>query len=180
MDSPILTVARIKTSPEHISAELRIGDRHERIELGLAISGLLAFEHMPTLLDCNTFARDAVISLMTRAHGGEDVSLPADLSDIVRQANEPWPLPHTGPTDGAPISVTATQVAHDTPEAGLTTVRLRIADSSAIVIVDRRGGPDEPVRFRFVAGPHPWQTTPAESHAMLTALLSATCSTASP
>jgi hypothetical protein len=31
MDSPILTVDCIKTSSEHISAELRIGDRHERI-----------------------------------------------------------------------------------------------------------------------------------------------------
>lgn len=63
--SPILAVDSIETSPDHISAELRIGDRYERIQLGLAMPGLLAFEDMPKILDCNTLARDAVINLMT-------------------------------------------------------------------------------------------------------------------
>lgn len=176
--SPILTVDCIETSPDHISAELRIGDRCERIQLGLAIPGLLAFEHMPKILDCNTFARDAVINLMTRSHRGENVSLPADLSDIVRQANEPWPLPalQKKPSDSAAnesASVEVTRTVRDAPEHGLSTVHLLVGDAPAIVIVDLRGGPNHPARFRFVEGAHPWQATTAESQAMLKALLGA-------
>lgn len=175
VDLMILVVDCIETGPDHISAELRIGDRHERIQLGLAIPGLLAFEYMPTILDCNTFARNAVISLMTRAHRGDNVSLSADLSDIVRQANEPWPLPapREKPSDSAAsasTSIEVTRTVRDAPEHGLTTVHLLVGGAPAIVIVDLREGPNHPVRFRFVEGAHPWQMTPAASQAMLKAL----------
>jgi len=174
--SPILTVDCIETSPDHISAELRIGDRHERIQLGLAIPGLLAFEDMPKLLDCNTFARDAVISLMTRSHRGDNVSLPADLSDVVRQANEPWPVPAPleKPSDSAASGATSIEVTRTVRGApGLSTVHLLVEGAPAIVIVDLREGPNSPARFRFVEGAHPWQMTIAESQAMLKALWNA-------
>ena len=176
LGNPILVVDRIETGPAYISAELRIGDRHERIQLGLAIPGLLAFEHMPKILDRNAFARDAVINLMTRVHRGDNVNLPADLSDIVRQANEPWPLPvpEENPSDnaaGAPTSIEVTRTVRDAP--GLSTVHLLVGGVPAIVIVDLREGPNHPVRFRFVEGAHPWQMTPAENQAMLKALWNA-------
>lgn len=100
---PILTIDCIETCSEHVYAELRIGDRHERVQLGLSVPGLLAFEHLPEILAYNTPAQNAVIDLMGRAHRGNAVSLPADLSDIVRQANEPWPLPapQEKPSNGA-------------------------------------------------------------------------------
>jgi hypothetical protein len=173
--NPILSVDNIELSPERISADLRIGDRHERIQLGLEFPDFLEFERMSEVLECNLPARNAVIDLMTRAHRGDHVSLPADLSDIVRQANEPWPIPRPKPLplDGTPNSVGVTQVERDIPEAGLTTVHLRIADSSAVVVVDLRGGPRSSTRFRFLEGVHPWQVTTAESNAMLTALAGA-------
>ena len=55
----------------------------------------------------------------------------------------------------------------------MTTVHLQVRDVASVVIVDERDGLRRPVRFRFEAGVHPWQLTPAEGSAMLTALLEA-------
>jgi len=117
---------------------------------------------------------------MMRRRRGEDVTLPADLSDIVRQANEPWPLrlPETENSAAnehatAPVPVSVRQVKHDDPEPGLTTNELDFDGTPTVVIVDRRRGPQRSVRFRFVQGVHPWQLTPVEQRALLVALVGA-------
>jgi hypothetical protein len=107
------------------------------------------------------------------------VTLPADLSDIVRQANEPWPLrlPQAESLAAneratAPV-VSVRQVKHDEPEPGFTTTELDFDGTPTVVIVDRRRGPQRSVRFRFVHGAHPWQLTPVEQRALLVSLVGA-------
>ncbi|MBC7978629.1 MAG: hypothetical protein H7138_26890 [Myxococcales bacterium] len=69
-------------------------------------------------------------------------------------------------------AVAVTQTTRD--EEGTTTVHLRVREVPSIVVVDRRGGQDGAVRFRFASGVHPWQLSAEESYAMLRALMKAT------
>ena len=91
LEHPILVVDHIETSSDHASADLRIGDRRERCQRGMSAPGLVEFEHLPDALANLPQAQNAVIDLVSRAHHGEAVSLPVDLSAIVRQSSEPWP-----------------------------------------------------------------------------------------
>ena len=173
-EDPILVVDRIETSSEHASGELQIGDHRERVQLGMSIPGLIEFEHLPDVLGRIPQARNAVIDLVTRVHRGEVVGLPVDLSDIVRQSSEPWPTRRPPePVEDASASVEVTEIMHDAPEPGLTTIHLRVRGVASVVVVDTRDGPCEPLRFRFEAGVHPWHLTPAEGNAMLMALVRA-------
>jgi hypothetical protein len=181
--TPLLIVTRIETdpgSPDEVSAELLVGGRPEHVALDLSFPQLIGFGHTPDALQHHHAAHKAVIDLMMRRRHGEDVTLPADLSDVVRQANEPWPLrlpdaeslaADERATAPAPVSVR--QVKHDDPEPGFTTIELDFEGTPTVVIVDRRRGPQRSVRFRFVHGAHPWQLTPVEQRALLVSLVGA-------
>jgi hypothetical protein len=179
--TPLLIVTRIETdaaSPEQISAELLVGGRPEHVALDLSFPQLIGFGDTPDALQHHQPAHKAVIDLMMRRRRGEDVTLPADLSDIVRQASEPWPLrlPEAGSpaaNQHAPVPVSVRQVRQDDPEPGLATTELDFDGTPTMVIVDRRRGPQRSVRFRFVHGAHPWQLTPVEQRALLVALVGA-------
>jgi len=176
--TPLLIVTRIETdpgTPDEVSAELVVGGRPEHVALDLSFPQLIGFGHTPDALQ-----HQAVIDLMMRRRRGEDVTLPADLSDIVRQANEPWPLrlPQADSLAAneratAPVPVSVRQVKHDDPEPGFTTTELDFDGTPTVVIVDRRRGPQRSVRFRFVHGAHPWQLTPEEQRALLVSLVGA-------
>ena len=173
-EDPILIVDRIDTSSDRASAEIRLGSVHERVELGMSIPGLVAFNHMPKVLEWSPRARNAVIDVVTRAHRGDAVSLPLDLSDVVRASSDPWPTERPGePVEDESGSVAVTEVVSDSPVTGSMTVHLRVRGVPAVVVVDKRKVQTEATRFRFVSGPHPWQLTSAESGAMLRAILSA-------
>ena len=93
--TPMLIVTGIETDPgrpEEVSAELLLGGRPERMALDLSIPDFIAFAGIPEALDHHLSANRAVIDVMMRRHRGEEVTLPADLSDVVREGNEPWPL----------------------------------------------------------------------------------------
>lgn len=181
--TPLLIVTRIEAdaaSPEEVSAELLVGGRPEHVALDLSFPQLIGFGDTPDALQHHHPAHQAVIDLMMRRRRGEDVTLPADLSDIVRQANEPWPLrlPEAESLAAnelatAPVPVSVRQVRQDDPEPGLTTTELEFDGTSTMVVVDRRRGPQRSVRFRFVHGAHPWQLTPVEQRALLVALVGA-------
>jgi hypothetical protein len=177
---PLLVIDHIDVDLDRVSAELWIGDQRERIELGLSMPGLVAFDHMPAALAAEAPARDAIVDRLLRAHAGEALPLPVDLSDVVRQASEPWPLPaHAGQLSPALEAAAAaspaavTRIERNAPQAGLTTVHLEVAGESAVVVVDLRGGPEQVARFRFAKGVHPWQLAAAPAHGMLVALLAA-------
>jgi hypothetical protein len=181
--TPLLIVTRIETdpgTPDEVSAELVVGGRPEHVALDLSFPQLIGFGHTPDALQHHHAAHQAVIDLMMRRRRGEDVTLPADLSDIVRQANEPWPLrlPQADSLAAneratAPVPVSVRQVKHDDPEPGFTTTELDFDGTPTVVIVDRRRGPQRSVRFRFVHGAHPWQLTPEEQRALLVSLVGA-------
>jgi hypothetical protein len=181
--TPLLIVTHIETdpgSPEKVSAELLVGGRPERVALDLSFPQLIGFGETPDALQHHNAAHKAVIDLMMRRRRGEDVTLPADLSDIVRQANEPWPLrlPHAENSEAseratAPVPVSVRQIRHDDPEPAFTTTELDFDGTPTMVIVDRRRGPQRSPRFRFVHGAHPWQLTPAEQRALLVSLVGA-------
>jgi hypothetical protein len=181
--TPLLIVTRIETdaaSPEEVSAELLVGGRPERVTLDLSFPQLIGFGDTPDALQHHNAAHKAVIDLMVRRRRGEHVSLPADLSDIVRQANEPWPLrlPQADSSAAneratAPVPVSVGQVRQDDPEPGFTTTELDFDGTPTVVIVDRRRGPQRSPRFRFVHGAHPWQLTPAEQRALLFSIVGA-------
>jgi hypothetical protein len=177
--APLLIIDRVEMDSARVSAEVRICDRSERVELGLSLPGLLAFEHMPAALEHHAPARNAVVDRMVRAHRGAAVPLPVDLSDVVRQASEPWPLPAPAPQELSALKVAAasspvavTQIERDA-QSGLTTVHIQVAGAPAVVIVDLRDGPQHAARFRFAEGVHSWQLAAAAAHAMLAALLTA-------
>ena len=180
--TPLLIVTRIETdpgTPDEVSAELVVGGRPEHVALDLSFPQLIGFGHTPDALQHHHAAHKAVIDLMMRRRRGEDVTLPADLSDIVRQANEPWPLrlPQADSLAAneratAPVPVSVRQVKHDDPEPGLDD-ELDFDGTPTVVIVDRRRGPQRSVRFRFVHGAHPWQLTPEEQRALLVSLVGA-------
>jgi hypothetical protein len=181
--TPLLIVTRIETDPgrpEEVSAELLGGGRPEHVALDLSFPQLIGFGSTPDALQHHNAAHKAVIDLMMRRRQGEGVTLPADLSDIVRQANEPWPLrlPEAesfaaNERATAPVPVSVKQVRRDDPEPGFTTTELDFDGTPTVVIVDRRRGPQRSVRFRFVHGAHPWQLTPLEQRALLVALVGA-------
>ena len=101
---------------------------------------------------------------------------PIDLSNVVRQASEEWPISVRGyaNVDQSAEPSTAVAVTQTIRDEGVTTVHLRVRDIPSIVVVDRRGGQDGAVRFRFTSGVHPWQLSAGESYAMLRALLNVT------
>jgi hypothetical protein len=179
---PILIVDRIETSPYQASAEVRIGGRREHVRLGMPGPGdgpydkIISYDSLPLALSTNDFALRWVVDLLRRSHDGEVVGLPVDLSALVRAASEEWPISgraYVGLSDSdfASASVEVTQTSRDVP--GLTTVSLRVQGAPAVVVVDKRGAPEESVRFRFASGVHPWQLTLVESYAMLRALVKA-------
>ena len=179
--TPLLVVDRIAVSPYQARAEIRIGGRPERVQLGMPGPGdgpydkIISYEKVPQGL--SESALRWVIDLMRRAHGGEDVRLPHDLSLSVREASDPWPVSgheYASMTerDGGSSAIQTTQVTHDAP--GLTTVCLQVHGTPAVVVVDKRDAPTDGLRFRFASGPHPWQLATEDSYAMLRALIRAT------
>lgn len=183
LTEPLLIVDRIETGPEEATAEVRIAGRRERVRLGMPKVGgapyeaIISYVEIPPVLSHNEFALRGVVGLVRRAHAGEPVSLPADLSALVRDATEEWPVSgreYRNLTDGdrAPISIEVLRTAREVP--GVTTVFLRIAGNPTTVTVDQRGAPEDATRFRFVSGVHPWQLDPAESYAMVNVLTRAT------
>lgn len=178
---PLLVVDRIERSSERISVHLRLGGRPVRVEIGLEVPGLFAYEQVPDVIDRHLSARKAMLELVARTERGEDVPLPADLSDLVRRACEPWPLrlPSAAEQEtmsaGTSLSSRAEvmRTEPDTPEPGLVTVVLRVGGEDARVVIDPREGPQRELRFRFVEGAHPWLLTPADGDAMLRALVGA-------
>ena len=179
-NNPLLVVDRIEVSPCQAWAEIRIGGRPERIQLGMPGPGdgpydkIISYEKVPPGL--SESALRWVIDLMLRAHRGEDVRLPHDFSREVREASDPWPVPgqeYAGiaERDGTSSAIQTTQVTRDAP--GLTTVCLQIHETPAVVVVDKRDAPGG-LRFRFASGPHPWQLAIEDSYAMLRALIKAT------
>jgi len=181
----LLIVNRVETDspgPEQVSGDLRLGGHPEQVVLDLSLAaGFIAYERMPSALEHHEPAKRAVIDLMMRRHRGEAVTLPADLSDVVRQASLPWPLRAPSVAERAALQLTAkaavvevVQVEHDQPDPGVHTVRLDFGGARTVVIVDPRDGPRSEVRFRFVEGAHPWQLAPPEQYALLVALLPAT------
>lgn len=177
--TPLLVVVRIEARParsEQVTAKLLLGGRPERMGLDLSAPNLIGFAKMPEALDHHLSANKAVIDVMVRRHGGEDVVLPVDLSDVVRQGNEPWPLRipdaatrAANESASAAVPVAVRHVEHDPTDPRLTTIELDFDGTPTVVIVDRRDGPERSVRFRFVRGVHPWQLTPVEHQALLVA-----------
>jgi hypothetical protein len=176
MTDPILAIERIEISADRVSAEVRIGERRDQVRLGMARPELIEYVHIPDALASAPEALRAVVDLLRRAHDGEIVSSPLDLSNVVRQASEEWPISvreYANVDQSAEPStvVAVTQTTRD--EEGSTTVCLRVRDVPSIVVVDRRGGQDGAVRFRFASGVHPWQLSAEDSYAMLRALMKA-------
>jgi len=176
---PLLVVDRIETSPSQASAEVRIAGRRERVQIRMPGPGdgpydkIISYDKLPLDLSTNEFALRWVVNLLRRAHDGEVVSLPVDLSNLVREATEGWPVSgraYVGMTEshGASASVEVTEAIREAP--GLTTVSLQVRGVPSVVVVDERGVPDEPIRFRFTSGVHPWQLPPEESFVMLNAI----------
>jgi len=179
----LLVVNRIQIDSRHpklVSAEVLLGGRPEVVSLDFSERMSVGYVHMPDELDRHDVARKAVIDLMARRVCGKAVELPADLSDVVRQASGPWPMCTPTPTNRAAIEVAARhveieirQVENDHPDPGLTTVHLDFAGTPTVAIIDSRDGPHCELRFRFAEGAHPWQLTPAEQYALVVALVAA-------
>jgi hypothetical protein len=180
LTAPLLVVESIETGPYQASADVVIGGRRERVQLGMPGPGdgpydkIISYEKVPSILA--DFALHWVVRLLCRAHAGEKISLPVDLSGLVREASEEWPVwgrAYVGRENraGASTSVEVTRAVCEAP--GLTTVNLRVHGVPSVVIVDRRGAPEELIRFRFVSGVHPWQLSAEDSHAMLSAVATA-------
>lgn len=173
---PLLIVLRIEAeNPEAVSAELLRGGHVERIELDFSYMDFIGFTQIPNALSHHLPALNAVIDLLARKHRGENVALPADLTAVVRQSNESWPLRVPDNVDEcavAAVPISVKQVERSSHETGVATVQLDFYGAPAQVIVDRSRGRDRPVRFRFVAGVHPWQLSAVEQYALLVALLS--------
>ena len=166
----VVDAIEVDVGKEQASAEVRIGPRHKRIVIDYAY-GIWAYEEMPSELDRSIRPKRAILEAMARAYQGETVSLPMDLSDTVRDIDEPWPFwmkAEHRPSD--PVAIEVTKVEHNTPKRKMTTVHMQVLEIPTVVIADNRYVPREWTRLRFVSGVHPWQLTDAEAWAMLLAL----------
>lgn len=174
---PMLAIERIEVSADLVSADVRIGQRRDQVRLGMSRPELIEYVHIPETLSSAAEALRAVVDLLRRAHDGEIMSPPIDLSNVVRQASEEWPISvreyaNVDQSAASSTAVAVTQTIRD--EEGVTTVHLRVRDIPSIVVVDRRGGQDGAVRFRFASGVHPWHLSAEESYAMLRDLMKVT------
>lgn len=108
---------------------------------------------------------------MARRFRGEELTFPLDLSTVVRHACVPWPLRVASADLATAATVTLKQVerAGDAPD--VVTVRLEFDGVPSIVVVDRRDGPQAPLRFRFAEGIHPWLLMPTEQRVLLEVLV---------
>jgi hypothetical protein len=177
LTDPVLAIERIETSADLVSAEVRIGERHDQVRLGMSRPELIEYVHIPDTLSSAPEVLRAVVDLLRRAHEGEAVSTPLDLSAVVRQANEEWPISvreYANVDQNAALSTAIVVTQTIRGETGLTTLSLRVHDVPSVVLVDRRGQQDGVVRFRFASGVHPWQLSAGESYSMLRALMKAT------
>ena len=179
----LLVVERMEVDAErpcHVFAEVRIGGRHEVVALDLSMPTLAAFERMPEELEYHRSARQAVVGVMMRRFRGEDFVLPIDLSEMVRESSEPWPLRASsapiggaGEASAAGKRVALKQTEHDDEAPDLLTVRLDFDGVPTVVVVDRRGGSRSPLRLRFAEGIHPWLLTPSDQRLLLSTIVGA-------
>jgi hypothetical protein len=182
LDAPLLIIDRIEKATNQVCAEVRIAGRRERVALEMPgpddgpYDKIISYDNVPEALSTNEFALRWIVHWLRRAHDGEEVRLPLDLSPRVREASEAWPVSgrayaHMTERDGSSSSVEVIQTTVNAP--GLTTVTVRVCGALSVVEVDERRAPHEPIRFRFSSGVHPWQLAPKESYAMLNAVVGA-------
>lgn len=172
---PCLVIEAIEVRDEQVSADLRIGPRHEKLEIGLSYADLVELKRLPRPLSLSQQAQHALFDALTRAYHGESMSLPLNLSSTVLDVSEPWPLSMKADdhTADPPVSVEVTRVDLDASDRDVTTVHMQVLGVPTVVIVDNRNMQREWTLFRFVTGAHPWQLTDVEAWAMLMAISTA-------
>lgn len=184
--SSLLIVDHIDIDPAHphvVSGEIILGGRRETVVLDLSEPTLTAYKRMPWELESIRAAQRAVIDLLLQRHRGDAPTLPADLSDVVRQTSEAWPARAPPLTErpafeaaAAAVTMTRTRFEHALPESGFVTAHMNFCGTPTVVVIDCRGGEQRALRFRFAEGVHPWQLAPVEQYALLVALLRFRCS----
>lgn len=170
----VLSIEAIAASGKRVCAALRIAGRPDTVEIGIEPPEVIAYTRMPELIAYNDEIQHLVQAILVRAHRGERIALPLDLSSEVRAINGYWPV---SPKQMSAVPAGDTQVARvlrvssDDPEPGLRSIHLEVSHQPAIVVIDVRDLPRAFVRFRFAAGVHPWQLSPQERSAMADALV---------
>lgn len=175
MTEPLLVIDRIVTTDQAITAELRIGGHADRLVLGTEVAGLLTHEYIPEFLHHDgSEVRQAIIREMERCYRGEVVSLPCDLTSVVRASFEAWPARPTGNLQHGKVDqriVSVSRIDRDPAHRDLVIAHLTLRGAPAVVEL-KAASPSHAVRFRFVSGVHPWQLTADDADQMLLALVS--------
>lgn len=172
---PCLRLVGIAVSGHVVSADLQIGPRIEQLVIDLSIPGFAAVTKMPSPLNASWQVQRTLFEILERAHRGEVLNLPLDLSSATWNVSEAWPLQ---PKPDAYVSderfdVQVLKAEHDAPEHGMTTVQLRVRGIATVAILDNQDAERKSTLFRFISGVHPWQLTDAEAWAMFLALAKA-------
>ena len=171
MGTPLLLVSSIETDPKHpaiTTGHLLLGGRMDRVSIDLTYPSLIGYAETPDLLERHIAAHKAVVALLMQHRRGERIPMPVDLSDIVRESSEAWPVPLEAVDSRAEssLSIRVRKVTSDASEPDRSTIELDFGGVPTVVVVDQRETPPHRPRFRFASGVHPWQLETSEQRAL--------------
>lgn len=148
------------------SATLGLGPVLRRVTLDLSHLPAVGYVVMPIELERHSVARRAIIDLLLRVYGGEQIAVPIDLSVEVRSALDRWPSEPSErgaaiAADDAPFALVRVR-----PEGDALAVEFEYNGIPGAVLV-ALGKEDEFLLFRFDTGVHPWQLNEREQWGFL-------------
>ncbi len=180
-EAPLLVLERVERDPgvaSRLVGTVRLAGYAQRVVVDVGNPfGLIEYVDIPSLLGSHDPSLAAVVEAMSRWNGGEELGLPLDLSERVRDADPPVPVQPLSADDRDVLDAEADRVDLvvldvERSPAGPSALRasLVLAGAPLTVEVDIPGTTDEGV-MRWVAGPPTATLSRAELHAIYRALL---------
>jgi hypothetical protein len=178
---PLLVLDRIERdpgAPGRLIGTVRMAGHAQRVVVDIGNPfGLVEYIDIPLLLGSHDPSLAAVVAAMSRWEQGEDLALPLDLTDEVRDAEPPFPLRPSSPVDrerldeaADRVDLVVVDVERSTAHPAVLSASLVLGGVPLTVQVEIPGDSDEGV-MRWISGPPTVTFSKAELHAIYRALL---------
>lgn len=180
-EPPLLVLERVERDPAatgRLVGTVRMAGHAQRVVVDVGNPfGFVEHVDIPLLLGSHGPSLAAVVAVMSRWEQGEEVGLPVDLSDQVKDAEPPFPLQPASRAEQQRLDEEADQVdlvvvdvEHSPVHPQTLTASLVLGGAPLTVQVEIPGDSDEGV-MRWISGPPTAMFSNVQLHAIYRALL---------
>lgn len=180
-EPPLLVLERVErdpAAPGRLVGTVRMAGHAQRVVVDVGNPfGLVEYVDIPLLLGSHDPSLAAVVAAMSRWEQGEEVGLPLDLTDQVRDADPPFPVQPAGRGErdhldeaADRVDLVVVDVERSPAHPGVLSASLVLGGAPLTVQVEIPGDSDEGV-MRWISGPPTAMFSKVQLHAIYRALL---------